>query len=208
MKILTEYLAEEFLEREKFPVVEHKIFKSKTEAFEYAKKIDFPVVLKIASSKLLHKTEKKAIRLNVGSGEFHKVFDGLNRIKIEKEGIMVQRYVSGKQILIGLKKDYVFGHVVVVGLGGIFTEVIKDVSFRIVPFGFKEASKMLKELKGYSVLIGFRGGEKINIEKVVKLIYRMGLLAKKYPNIRELDLNPVVVNSREALIVDARAVLE
>ncbi len=205
MKVLTEYSAEEFLESNGFPVVERRVFSNSHEAYDYAKKLSFPVVLKIASNKLLHKSDVNAVRLNVYSEDFFKIFDELRDMKIEKEGVLVQKFVHGKYVLIGLKKDETFGHVIAVGLGGIFAEVIKDVSFRVVPIDKKEVFEMLKELKGFGILSGYRG-EKVNIDLIVKMILMVSRLAEKYPEILELDINPLVVNSKSARIVDARIV--
>lgn len=207
MKILTEYPAEEFLDRNGFSIVERKIFRDENEAYGYAGKLGFPVVLKVVSGKLIHKSDVNAVRINVYSENFFKTFRELKKIKIEKEGVLVQRFVHGKYILIGLKKDETFGHVIVVGLGGIFAEVIKDVSFRIVPIKEKDALEMIKELKGYEILTGYRG-DKVNIDLIVKNILKVSKLAERYKEILELDINPLVVNSKSAKIVDARIVFE
>lgn len=205
MEILTEYSAEQFLETNGFPVAERRIFSEPLEAYDYAQRLGFPVALKVVSDKLLHKTELNAVRLNVNKDEFLKIFSELKNIKIEKEGVLVQKFVHGEYILIGLKRDETFGHVIVVGLGGVFAEVIKDVSFRVLPINRKDALSMLKELNGYSILEGYRG-DKINIDLVLDNIIKVSKLAEKYPEILELDINPLVVNSRSAKIVDARIV--
>lgn len=205
MKVLTEYSAEEFLESNGFPVVERRVFSDGHEAYDYAKKLSFPIVLKIASNKLLHKSDVNAVRLNVYSEDFFKIFYDLKNMKIEKDGVLVQKFVHGKYVLIGLKKDETFGHVIAAGLGGIFAEVIKDVSFRIVPVNKKDVIEMLRELKGFGILSGYRG-EKVNINLIVKIILMVSRLAEKYPEILELDINPLVVNSKSARIVDARVV--
>ena len=207
MKILTEYSAEEFLERKGFSVVDRKVFGDVSEAFKYAESLGFPVVLKVVSDKLLHKSEVGAVRLNVYKDGFFKVFNELKNLRLEKEGILVQKFVNGKYVLIGLKKDKTFGHVIVVGLGGIFAEVVKDVSFRVVPITKKDAVEMLKELKGYEVLTGYRG-ERVNINLVVDNLLKVSKLAEKNKNISELDINPLIVNSHSARIVDARIVFE
>ena len=204
-QILTEYKAEEFLEEEGFPVVERMLFVDKDKAFEYAKSIGFPVVLKIASDKILHKTELNAIKLNVDENNFFKSFDELRKIKIEKNGIVVQKFLNGKNIIIGLKKDPVFGHIIVAGIGGIFAEIIKNVSFRVTPINKHEALEMLKELKGYNILSGYRG-EKVDIKNIIKVILKVSKLAIDHPEITELDLNPLIVNPKYVKVVDARIV--
>ena len=177
------------------------------ETKRFANKISYPVVLKIASDKLLHKTDIHAVRVNVTKDQIEKVFKDLNKIKIEKQGILVQKFKQGKQILIGLKKDQTFGHIIVVGVGVIFTEVIKDTSFRIAPINKNQAKKMLKELKAYPILTGVRGG-KIKIDAITKVILKVSALSKKCPTIKELDINPLVVDENKARIVDARIIFD
>ena len=205
MQIFTEYKAEEFLEKEGFPVAERKLFHSKEWAFSYAKSLGFPVVLKIASDKLLHKTELNAVRLNVNSDNFYNIYNELEKYKIEKHGIVVQKYVNGKYLIIGVKNDSTFGHVILAGIGGIFAELINDVSFRVLPIAKKDCLEMLKELKGYKLLSGFRG-DKVNVNAVVNVMLKISKLINKYPEIQELDINPLVANSRDTKIVDARIV--
>ncbi len=207
MKVLTEYNAEDFLEKNGFLIVERKLFNEEHDAYDYAKKLGFPVVLKVVSDKILHKSDVNAVRLNVYSEDFFKVFNELKNMKVEKYGVLVQKFVHGKYVLIGLKKDETFGHVIAVGLGGIFAEVIKDVSFRVVPVTKNDVLDMLRELKCYEILTGYRG-DKVNINLIVNIILMVSRLAEKYPEILELDINPLVVNSESASIVDARIVFD
>ncbi len=205
MKILTEYGTEEFLARVSFPVANRRLFLDEREAYLFANKIGFPVVLKVVSDKLVHKSEINAVRLDVYRDNFFSVFRELSKMKLEKDGIAVQKFIHGKHILIGLKKDETFGHVIAVGLGGIYAEIIKDVSIRIVPINRTDAADMLKELKSYEILKGFRG-EKADINLIADVIIKVSRLAQEYPNIIELDINPLIVNFSEAKIVDARIV--
>lgn len=207
MKILTEYLAENFLETAGFKIAQRVLTKNKQEAYEIAKKLGFPVVLKLASNKLLHKSEKNAVKLNINEENFSQSYDELNKIKIHKQGIIIQKYIPGKQILLGLKRDPTFGHVLLAGIGGIYTEIIKDTAMRIPPINKKEAQKMLKELRSYKILAGFRG-EKVNTDLITENILKLSDLAHKYPSIKELDINPLIVNEHHAQIVDARIIFE
>ena len=205
MKIFTEYVAEEFLEKKGFPVVQRKIFTDLNEARNYAGKIGFPVVLKLSSDELLHKTEVNAVKLDVHTDNFEKEFFKLSKMKIKHNGVVVQKFVNGKYVIIGVKKDPTFGDVMLVGIGGIFAEVIKDVSFRVLPINRIDAFEMLKELKGYEVLVGFRA-HKININSVINVMLKTSKLAMKNKNIEELDINPLVVNENKSFVVDARIV--
>ncbi len=207
MQIYTEYKAEEFLEKEGFPIVNRRLFTNSKDALNYAHRIKFPVVLKIASDNLLHKSDVNAVRININEENFFREYMNLSSMKIKKEGILVQKFVNGKYIIIGVKKDLTFGHVILVGLGGIFAEVIKDTSLRVLPINRKDAFEMLKELKGYEILKGYRG-EKVNLNHVVEVIMKVSKLVEKHPKISELDLNPLVANEINCKIVDARIVFE
>src|SRR3989338_4483188 len=166
MNILTEYKAEQFLEKEGFPVAERTLCTTEKEALSIAKKHQFQGVLKVASGELLHKTEAHAVKLTTTEDTFHKHYQELNKLNFKKEGILVQNYVQGICLLAGLKKDPVFGHVLAVGLGGIYTEILKDISFRVLPLEKKDVKEMLQELKGDKLLTGYRGEKKVNLKKV------------------------------------------
>ncbi len=205
MRVLTEYIAELFLEKEGFPIVEKTLCKTEAEALKVSRRYSFPVVLKVVSGELIHKSEKHAVRINVGEENFHQIFKELENVKVKKEGILVQRFVEGTSLLVGLKKDPTFGHVLAVGLGGVYTELIKDISLRIVPVTKKDVKEMLEELKCYKVLQGYRG-EKINFEKLEEIMLKLSKLAERYSNLEELDINPLIINEKEAKVVDARIV--
>lgn len=206
MKVFTEKEAENFLEKEGFPIAERKFAKIKTEALKFAKQLGFPLSLKIVSKKILHKTVVSGVKLNLKTEEeIGKAFDELKKIK-NFEGCLVQKFVPGEYVLIGLKKDPSFGHVIAFGLGGVFTEVIKDVSFRVCPITKKDAEDMMEEIKGYVILKSDH--EQVNIVALKKILLKTSELAKKYQNIKELDINPVVVNEKKATIVDARIIFE
>ena len=207
VEIFTEYKAETFLEKKGFPVVKRELFTDAKKALEYASKIGFPVVLKLASDELLHKTDVNAVRLNVHNDEFMKEFASLSRMKIKHYGVIVQKFIHGKFIIIGIKKDETFGHVILVGLGGIFAEIINDTSFRVLPITKKDAFEMLKELRSFEILRGYRG-EKVNLNHVVDIMLKVSKLTDNYPNILELDLNPLIANEKKALIVDARIIFD
>jgi len=203
MHLLTEYKAELFLEREGFPIVSRKLCHSEKEATDFAKQHNFHVVLKVASDLLSHKSDINAVRMVMAKDDFFKAYKDLDKLKIEKEGILLQEYAHGKHLLLGLKKDPTFGHVLTVGIGGIYTELIKDVSFRIVPVAKRDVLEMVKELKAYKILEGFRG-EKVNLKEIHRLLLKLSTLAEDFPNIEELDINPLVVDENEAKVVDAR----
>ncbi|MBI2672072.1 acetate--CoA ligase family protein [Candidatus Woesearchaeota archaeon] len=206
MNILTEKEAEDFLEKNGFPVAKRIVTKDLSQAIKAAEKIRYPVVLKIVSKKILHKSDVGGVKLNIkNEEELKKAFDELKKIKYF-EGAIVQEYLDGKYIICGLKKDETFGHVLVFGLGGIFTEVIKDVSFRVCPINKKEAEDMIKEIKGYQILKGMRGEKAVNLDSISNVLIKLSNLAQRYKNIHELDINPLIVNEKSSKVIDARIV--
>jgi acetyl-CoA synthetase (ADP-forming) len=208
MKSLNEYEAENFLEKNKFKIAKRFLAKNPEQAMNYSKKLGFPVALKIIGKNILHKSDIGGVFLDLqNESQVKESFQKLKKIKNFK-ACLVQKYIPGEYVLIGLKKDPSFGHVLVVGLGGIYTEIIKDVSFRVCPINKKDALEMLKELKSYKLLTGIRGQKQVNINKIVNIITKVSSLSKKYPKIKELDINPLVVNEKDAVIVDARIVFD
>ena len=208
MKILNEYSSENFLEKNNFPVAKRYLAKTQSQAIKYSKKIGFPITLKILGKNILHKSDVGGVFTNLQSEkEIKNAFQKIKKIK-GFQYCLVQKYIEGKYILIGLKKDPSFNYVLVTGLGGIYTEIIKDVSFRICPVNKKQALEMLKELKSYKLLTGARGQKQVNINKIIKTITKVSKLSQKYPKIKELDINPLVVNEKDAIIVDARIILD
>lgn len=204
IKILTEKEAEDFLEKENFPVVKRKLAKNKKEILQYAKEIGFPVVLK--NPALLHKTEKNAIKVNITEKNIEKAYEELKKTK--PSSILIQKQIEGSEILIGLKKDPSFGHVIAFGLGGIYSEILKDVSFRICPITKKDAATMIREIRGYQLLKGARGRKPVNTKLIENILIKISNLTKKYPNIKELDINPFIINKNFAKIVDARIIFD
>ena len=117
---------------------------------------------------------------------------------------MVQKDIEGKQVIVGIKKDPTFGHALLFGLGGIFVETIKDVSFRVCPVTNNDVKEMMEEIQGYSLLTGLRGEKPVNLDKIRKILLKLCTLDKKHKNIEELDINPLIVNHNDVEIVDAR----
>ncbi len=205
MGLLLEKEAEDFLAKNRFNVVSHAVARTSKEVISKAKKLGFPVVLKALSNNLIHKTEKGAVKVDLrNEKELMHAYHELKNISPE---VLIQKFIPGDWFLVGLKKDPSFGHVLAFGLGGIHTEVLKDVSFRVCPVNHSDINSMLAETKAFQILSGARG-KTYNLEAVKNLLLKISVLPKKYPNIVELDINPLVVNSRQAVIVDARIVFE
>jgi len=207
MEVLGFEKTKRLLIKYKIPFSRTFLVKSEKEVLSFAKKIGYPLVLKISASKILHKTESNGVKTEIkDEKELKKSFNKLIKIK-NNEGILVQKMEFGKEIALGMKKDPQFGPVIMAGLGGIFIEILKDVSFRICPVSEKEAKEMLKELKAYPVLEGYRGEKGINIKELAGIITKLSQLSLKEKNIKEIDLNPVIVNQKEAKVVDAKFVI-
>lgn len=204
MNILTEKNAEYFLEKLGFPVVKRMIAKTRQDVFKAARKIGFPVVLKLSAGNIIHKTELNAVMADLRNEQ--ELADALEKMpKIKNAEFLVQEFVKGHELLVGLKKDATFGHVLIFGLGGIYTEVLKDISMRILPVGRKEIEKMMQETKALKILEA--RGKKFNMHKLLDVIEKTAKLAGKHPEIKELDINPLIVNEKECVIADARIVI-
>ncbi len=206
MQVLLEKEAEDFLARNRFNVVPRITAKNEKEAVLKAKRLGFPVVVKLLSKEIIHKTEKGAVKVDLrNESELKKAMKEMRHIKAD--GFLIQKFIPGDWFLIGLKKDPSFGHVLAFGMGGIYTEVLKDVSFRVCPVSKKDINDMIEETRAFRILSGARG-RKHDLNSVKDLLMKASALAKKYPDIIELDINPLVVNAKQAVVVDARVVLQ
>ncbi len=183
-------------------------------AAAFAKETGYPVVLKIISPEWLHKSDSGGVRLQLGDeGQLTAAWQELLELfevrtpEGNLEGILVQRQVQGIELLLGLKRDPQFGPVLVAGAGGIYTEVLKDIARAFVPLTRERARSMLASLKIYPILAGVRGQAGVNLEALLDLMLALSQLACDYPEIRELDLNPVVAGPRGCWCVDWRLVV-
>jgi acyl-CoA synthetase (NDP forming) len=213
--VLTEFESKRILKRAGVPVVETKLARNQKEAVSISQKIGFPVVLKIVSPDVVHKTDAGGVKLGLENvSEVKKAYnDILTSVKKQVpraliHGISVQKMARpGIEVIIGASQDPQFGPVIMFGLGGIFVEVLRDVSFRIVPVGRRDAIEMIKETKGYPLLKGYRGKEPVNLFALVDVILKVSDLVGKNQAIKELDLNPIFAYKQRALAVDARILL-
>jgi acetyltransferase len=186
-------------------------------AVAIAEEIGYPVVMKIASPDILHKTDIGGVKLNLMSaGDVRDAFDLLmyraNRYMPQAEvwGALVQEMVpQGKEVLIGINRDPQFGPLLVLGLGGIYVEILKDVSFRIAPIARWEAKEMIDELRSSPLLRGQRGESPSDLDAIVDCTLRVSQLAMDFPEIVELDINPLMVQEqgKGAVALDMRLVL-
>ncbi|MFH1408352.1 MAG: acetate--CoA ligase family protein [Nanoarchaeota archaeon] len=181
--------------------------KTTQEALKIAKHIKYPVVLKAMSPKIIHKSDTGFVMLDIKNESGLKTaYDYLvsHAKGIPLQGMLVQKMAKGKEVIIGMKNDPTFGPVIMFGHGGIFVEVLKDVTFRVLPLTRKDAKEMIEETKGYSILAGARGEKRVNIAHLEKIIMQLAKLAKEHPEIKEIDFNPVIVDEKHAIVVDTR----
>jgi acetyl-CoA synthetase (ADP-forming) len=207
----------DFLKKYKIPIADYEVAKTIEDAVKGAKKIGYPVVMKVVSEKATHKTDVGGIIVDIDSDkELHAAFDKIKRkikrAKADFGGVVVQKMLGAggvaeaQEVIVGGKKDPQFGQTVAFGLGGVFVEVFEDVAFRVVPIEQKDADSMIKETKVYKILAGARG-RKYDIAAVSKILMKASKMLDENKNIVELDINPVMVMSKGAYAVDARIVL-
>ncbi|MCK4521719.1 MAG: acetate--CoA ligase family protein [Nanoarchaeota archaeon] len=164
-------------------------------------KVKYPLVLKVFSGKIIHKSDVGGVIVGIKDKE--EAVKAFKKLKKASKNILMQKMVSGKEVIIGMKRDGQFGPVVMFGLGGIFVEVMKDISFRVCPVTKRNAVEMIKEIKSYKILEGIRGEKGININALADLIVNVSKLSLKN-DVNEIDLNPVIVDDKKAVVVDVR----
>ncbi len=198
------------------PVTRFKLAKNEAEAVKFAEEIGYPVVLKIVSPDILHKSDVGGVIVNIKNAKevrnAHKqILENVKKHKADAKilGVLVQEMApSSTEVIVGAIKDPQFGPAIMFGLGGIFVEVMKDVTFRIIPITEEEAREMITEVKAYPLLTGYRNLPPADIDAIVKILLGTSKLVMDHPEIKELDLNPIMVYEKGAKTVDARIILE
>jgi len=213
-KVITEESSKEILDEYGIRVPKYALVTNSDEAAQKSKEIGFPLVAKIVSPDILHKTDVGGVKVGLGSeDEVKKAFDDMFyrlKEKFDVKGVLLEKMVpKGVELIIGLQNDFQFGPSIMVGLGGIYTELFKDVSFRVLPVTKGDALKMLESLRGKDILKGFRGSKPIDLDMLSEAIVNIGTLgvdmAGKYESI---DFNPVVVYPDSYYVVDAKIILK
>lgn len=210
MEILSFEETRKLLLKYKLPFCRTEIFNSKNKALAFARKLGFPVVLKIHARKIFHKSEIGGVKTNIrNEEEFEKAWDAIEKNIQGKniEGMLVQEMLSGSEVALGMKKDSQFGPVLLFGLGGIFIEAIKDVSLRVAPIDKEEALKMIRETKGVKVLEGARGKKRADLGKIAEMLVNFSKLSVKEEKIQSIDFNPVMVDGGRVCIADFRIIV-
>ncbi|MFC1802805.1 acetate--CoA ligase family protein [Thermoproteota archaeon] len=197
------------------PVTQIHVAKTEDDAVEAANRIGYPIVLKIVSPQILHKSDAGGVI--VGVEDDQGIRDGFNKIinntkahnaDAEVKGILVQEMApKGTEIIVGSTTDATFGPTLMFGLGGIFVEILKDVSFRVAPIELVDAFEMIEEIKAIKILDGVRGMPPCHKPTIAEILYKTSNMLMECPEIKELDMNPILAYPDSALIVDARIII-
>ena len=214
--ILSEIEAKQLLEEAGVPVSPARLAKTKDDAVKQANELGYPIVLKIVSPQITHKSDVGGVALGLSSADevgaaFERVVANAKKAQPTAtiEGVAVQRMEKqGTEVIVGMTKDPQFGPVMMFGLGGVMVEILKDVAFRVVPLEERDARQMIHEIKGYPVLEGFRGSDPADVKKLEQLLLKVSQFVESHPEVAELDLNPVFAYKDGAIAVDARVVLD
>lgn len=185
------------------PTTQHFFVKKEADLLAALKKTGFPAVMKVSGA-IVHKTDVDGVKIIKTENEAKAAFRELLKIK-GCEKVLVQKFCSGMETIVGAKWDNTFGTIVVFGLGGIYAEVMKDVSFRVYPLALQDAESMVKEIKGYEILKGSREHKPINFSALYDVLIKVSKLAVK-EKVKEMDLNPLFCNSEGCLAADVRIV--
>ncbi|MCC6503258.1 MAG: acetate--CoA ligase family protein [Deltaproteobacteria bacterium] len=215
-KVLVEPDAKEVLKLASFQVPASRVVKDVSGAIEAAREIGFPVALKLISPDIIHKSDAGGVFLNVmDEKEIEEKWSGMILGMADDyptaiiEGFLVEEMVgSGAEVIVGCLRDPQFGPVVMFGIGGVTVELMKDVSFRLAPITREEAFEMMAEVKGFPILTGFRGKTIKDLDAIADALIKLGEIMARVDGIKELEINPLIVHERGAVVADARAILE
>ena len=204
--------SKKLIEKYGIKFVKGKLVKNKKELISTAKKLGYPITLKIISKDISHKSDVGGVQLDIQNEKealqkYNLIIKNVKKKKPKAviQGIFVQQFIEGKQIIVGGKIDQQFGPTILFGLGGIFVELMKDVSLRICPINHEEAKEMISEIKGYPILKGIRGEKNINLKELEYVLIKVNNLMMK-EKIKEIDINPLIANEKEVIAVDVRVI--
>jgi len=195
---------DESLSKLNIPTASHHVADSLKQIEKYADTYGFPVVLKLVSPKVIHKTEAGGVQIVHDKDELRDITEQF----LKKGKVLIQEHCFGVEMFLGIKNDPTFGHVLLAGIGGIFVEVYKDVAFRVCPINRKDAERMLDELDGKVLLTGVRGQKEVNKKALLDAMVSLSRLPEKMSNLEELDVNPFFINHKDGKAADARIVLK
>tara|TARA_B100001964_G_scaffold150116_1_gene165294 strand:+ start:1303 stop:3420 length:2118 start_codon:yes stop_codon:yes gene_type:complete len=215
-KVITEEAAKSILKKYGIKVPGFALVKSTNEAVKAAKKIGFPLVMKVVSPQILHKTDVGGVKVGIDNvadvkKTFNDMYGRLSKKKgVDVKGILLEKMIpkGGVELIVGIQSNPQFGPMLMVGLGGVLTDILKDVAFRMLPITISDAKSMLNELKGSKLLKGFRGSAPIDIDMIAKALVQIGKIGVDNADyINSIDFNPVIVYSKSYFVVDAKIIL-
>jgi 3-hydroxypropionyl-CoA synthetase (ADP-forming) len=215
-KVITEDLSKAVLKKYGIKVPGYALVKSAKEATKAAKKLGFPLVMKVVSPQILHKTDVGGVKVGLQNEKevkkaFTDMYSRLSKKKgVQLKGILLEKMVpQGVELIVGLQNDHQFGPVIMVGLGGILTEIFKDVAFRMLPISIDDAKSMLAELKGSKILQGYRGSKPIDLNMLAKALVQIGKIGVDNADYFDsVDFNPIVAYPKSYFVVDAKIILK
>ena len=214
-KVITEEAAKSILKKYRISVPGYSLATSSAQAVRDAKRLGFPLVMKVVSPQILHKTDVGGVKVGVDNTAdvkktFNDMYGRLSKKKgVNVKGILLEKMVpKGVELIVGIQNDPQFGPVIMVGLGGVLTEIFKDVAFRMLPITTSDAKSMLNELKGSKILKGFRGSKPIDLNMIAKALVQIGKMGVDNADyINSVDFNPIVVYPKSYNVVDAKIIL-
>ncbi|MDY6852082.1 MAG: acetate--CoA ligase family protein [Thermodesulfobacteriota bacterium] len=207
---LSEYESKEVLASYRIPVTKEILVADKKELAKATQDIGYPLVLKGCSSDIAHKTEKNLIQVDIRDDqEAGAAFDDIMANMSGSDGaVLVQEMVKGKrELVVGLTRDPQFGPCVMFGLGGVFTEILKDVSFRVAPLEKRDALEMMEEIQGHKILDAVRGMEAVDKDLMAEILINVGRIGLENDSVKEIDINPLIISAGQPVAVDALFVL-
>ena len=209
--MLSEYESKQVLAAYHIPVTQEILVDDVKDLLSAIQEIGYPVVLKGCSPEIFHKTEKGLIQADIRNDkEARTAFEGImTNMDDTEKAVLVQEMVKGKrELVVGLTRDAQFGPCVMFGLGGIFTEILKDISFRIAPLEKRDALEMMKEIKAHKILEAIRGMEAADLDALAEILINVGRIGLENEQVKEIDINPVIISGNKPVAVDALMVLE
>jgi len=212
---LTEAEAYELLSKYGIPVPTYSVASSEEEAVQASDSLGFPLVMKIVSPDIMHKTDIGGIKMNIiNSPQVRESYKNIicnvrkNKPEARINGMLLYKQApKGVEVIVGMIRDPQFGPTVMFGLGGIFTEILKDVAFRVCPVERTDIEEMLTEIQGIKMLQGYRGQARCDVNAIIDIIMEISRLALNYSVVKGIDLNPIIVYEKGALVVDAKVFL-
>ena len=214
--LVNEVISKKMLKEAGINVTDTRLAASREEVVTLSRELGFPVVLKIVSPDIMHKTDAGGVRVGLRNEAdirrgYREICENALKFRPQAEiiGVEIQRLASGRECILGVNRDQQLGHLIMFGMGGIYTEVMKDVSFRLAPVSIQDAESMVREIKGFPVLAGTRNEKPSDIRAIEECLLRLSQLVTDFPDILEIDINPLMVGEvgDGGVAVDCRMII-